>query len=322
MLGLLVSFGVRLLDDNTIARQGLLIALCALPSFASGLLEDFTGIGWRYLRLLATFTSAVLAGILLDSWVTMLALPFLPTFVLPPLAALAFTCIAVSGITNAFNIIDGFNGLATGVASMILLALAYVAFKVGDTVVFSGAITAVGAIVGLMLWNFPKGLIHLGDGGAYLIGFWVAELSVILVTRNPEVSAWFPLLLCAYPIFETLFSIYRRTVLRGVHPMRADAAHLHHMIYKRLVRWAVGARTVTAANTRNSMTAPYLWLLTSAGAIPALLLWRHPSALQVCFLFFILVYTYSYSRIVRFRTPRWWIRRPSPETATKQGNHG
>jgi UDP-N-acetylmuramyl pentapeptide phosphotransferase/UDP-N-acetylglucosamine-1-phosphate transferase len=65
-----------------------------------------------------------------------------------------------------------------------------------------------------LIWNYPRGKIFLGDGGAYLLGFWLAELSVLLVVRHPEVSPWFPMLLLVYPIFETLFSMYRSKVLQ------------------------------------------------------------------------------------------------------------
>ena len=75
-------------------------------------------------------------------------------------------------------------------------------------------------MLGFFVWNFPAGLIFLGDGGAYFLGFYVAELAILLLHRNPAVSPMFPLLLCIYPVFETLFSIYRRTL-----PARHAAEH-------------------------------------------------------------------------------------------------
>jgi UDP-N-acetylmuramyl pentapeptide phosphotransferase/UDP-N-acetylglucosamine-1-phosphate transferase len=85
-----------------------------------------------------------------------------------------------------------------------------VAFQVGDTADRALALAGIGAVLGFFLWNFPAGLIFLGDGGAYFLGFYVAEVSILLLVRNPEVSPLFPLLVCIYPVFETLFSIYRR----------------------------------------------------------------------------------------------------------------
>jgi hypothetical protein len=194
-----------------------------------------------------------------------------------------FTCFCVVGVSNAFNLIDGYHGLSGAVAAIILLAIAYVAFQVGDAPIMVCAFAGVGAILGFLIWNYPKGLIFLGDSGAYLIGFWVAELSILLVVRNPDVSKWFPLLLCFYPIFETLFTIYRRVVLRRSNPGIPDAAHLHQVIYKRVVRWAVGSSQINLKNQRNAMTAPYLWILSSAAAIPALLFWKNHIALKGLF---------------------------------------
>jgi UDP-N-acetylmuramyl pentapeptide phosphotransferase/UDP-N-acetylglucosamine-1-phosphate transferase len=224
-----------------------------------------------------------------------------------PLVFIVFTCFAVSGLTNAFNIIDGFNGLSSGAASLILLGITYVAFKVGDIAVMAAALTALGAIAGFMLLNFPRGLIYLGDGGAYLVGFWIAELLVLLVMRNREVSAWFPLLLCSYPIFETLFSIYRRVVLKRTHPGVPDVAHLHHLIYKRLVRWLVGNNLPAPRNQRNALTSPYLWVITSIGVIPAVVFWQNQFVLVVGCFCFAGGYVYGYFRIARFRVPGWLV---------------
>jgi UDP-GlcNAc:undecaprenyl-phosphate GlcNAc-1-phosphate transferase len=95
-----------------------------------------------------------------------------------------------------------------------LLAIAYASFQVSDFFLMACSFAAMGAISGFLAWNYPRGLIFLGDGGAYFLGFWVAELSILLVTRNPQLSKWLPILVCFYPVFESLFEIYRRVILR------------------------------------------------------------------------------------------------------------
>jgi UDP-GlcNAc:undecaprenyl-phosphate/decaprenyl-phosphate GlcNAc-1-phosphate transferase len=311
--GLLVSLLVRSLDEATYAfasaHLGLELLICATPVFAAGLIEDFTHRMSKELRLFAALVSAALAGWLLGAWIIRLDVPVLDTFVGVPAISVSVTCLLVAGLTNAFNIIDGFNGLAAGVAAIILLGIAYVAFKVGDVAVLAAALTAVGAIGGFMVLNFPRGLVYLGDGGAYLLGFWIGVLLVMLVGRNPEVSAWFPVLLCAYPTSELLFSIYRRGIVRRAHPGLPDLAHLHHLIYKRLVRWFVGTDLPAHRTQRNSFTAPYLWILTSIGVAPALVFWESSHALQIGSTLFAAAYIYAYARIVRFRVPRWWVLR-------------
>ena len=99
-------------------------------------------------------------------------------------AAIALTLLCVTGVANAINIIDGFNGLASMCVMMMLLGIAYVAFQTGDQFVVTAALIAAGAVLGFFVWNFPAGLIFLGDGGAYCIGFLLAELSVLLIGRQ------------------------------------------------------------------------------------------------------------------------------------------
>ncbi len=312
-IGLSVSLAARAFDDApyamSSARIGLLLLVSAAPVFAAGLVEDFTQRVSKEVRLGAALISAALAGWLLGAWIVRLDVPMLEAGIAVPVVSVLFTCLLVAGLTNAFNVIDGFNGLAGGVAALILLGIAYVGFKVGDVALVAAALTAVGAIAGFMLLNFPRGLVYLGDGGAYLLGFWIAVLLVLLVGRNPEVSPWFPVLLCAYPVCELLFSIYRRGIVRRVHPGLPDLAHLHHLIYKRLVRWLVGTGLPAHRTQRNSLTAPYLWILTSVGVAPAMVFWKTTAALQIGAAIFAVVYLYAYARIVKFRAPRWWVLR-------------
>jgi len=150
-------------------------------------------------------------------------------------------------------------------------------------------------------------LIFLGDGGAYFIGFMLGELSILLVMRNPQVSTWYAALLLIYPVFETIFSIYRRIFLRGRSPGLPDGIHLHSLIFRRLVLWAVGRRDARALTRRNSMTSPYLWLLSLMAVMPATLLWRHSFILILFCLLFVVTYVWLYARIVRFKAPRWMI---------------
>ena len=198
------------------------------------------------LRLLATALSAALTVWFLDAAITRTDIPGLDWVVgFGPGAAL-LTVFAVAGIANSVNIIDGFNGLASMCVVIMLASVAYVAFQVGDPVIGTLALAGIGAVLGFFVWNFPAGLIFLGDGGAYFLGFFVAELSILLLVRNPGVSPLFPLLVCVYPVFETLFSIYRRRFLRAVPPSMPDGIHLHSLIYRRVMRWAVGDKGAQA----------------------------------------------------------------------------
>ena len=297
------------------ARLATLLLACGLPAFASGLIEDLTKRVSPTMRLVATAVAAALAAGLLGAVITRTDIPGLDWAVSFFAAALLLTVIAVAGIANAVNIIDGFNGLASMCVVIMLAALAYVAFQIGDVVIGALALAGIGAVLGFFLWNFPGGLIFLGDGGAYFLGFYVAELSILLLVRNPTVSPLFPLLVCIYPVFETVFSIYRRRFLRAVPPSMPDGIHLHSLIYRRMLRWAVGDRSAKMLTRRNSMTSPVLWLLCMASVIPAVLFWDRSGIIALFLGLFALTYIGLYWRIVRFRSPRWMramVTRPRP----------
>jgi UDP-N-acetylmuramyl pentapeptide phosphotransferase/UDP-N-acetylglucosamine-1-phosphate transferase len=117
----------------------------------------------------------------------------------------------------------------------------------------------------------------------------------------------FPLLVCIYPVFETVFSIYRRRVLQEVSPSMPDGIHLHSLVYRRVMRWAVGSNSAQALTQRNSMTSPYLWLLCMFAVVPAVLFWNNSLVLGGFIVLFGLVYITLYWRIVRFKAPRWLI---------------
>jgi UDP-N-acetylmuramyl pentapeptide phosphotransferase/UDP-N-acetylglucosamine-1-phosphate transferase len=213
-----------------------------------------------------------------------------------------FTVFAVGGFAQAMNIVDGFNGLA-GVVSLIFLgAIAYVAHQVGDQELMWSSLVLGASILGFLLFNYPRGLIFLGDGGAYLIGFLIAEFAVLLVHRNTEVSPWFALALLVYPIVETVFSIYRKRVLRNQSPGEPDGLHLHMLIHKRWVRRYRGAGLSDV--WANALTAPFLWILALLGAVPAVLFWDQTAVLEAVVVVFTSIYIWLYWRIIRFRAPK------------------
>jgi UDP-GlcNAc:undecaprenyl-phosphate GlcNAc-1-phosphate transferase len=209
---------------------------------------------------------------------------------------------AVAGVAHAVNIIDGLNGLAGVTTLLASVALAVVAWSVGDAFVFQTASILAASIAGFLAVNFPSGRIFLGDGGAYLVGLALAVLSVLLVHRNAEVSAWFPLVLLAYPVWETLFSMYRRK-LRGHPACRADALHLHTLVYRRVVRWKGPRASLEDRVVRNSLACVRLLSIPMATTAVALASWDRSLLLQGAALGFAVVYVVVYRRIVQFRVP-------------------
>ncbi len=293
--------------DN--ARLGGMLLGCSAPAFMAGLAEDLTKRQSPRRRLFFTAVSAGLAAWLLGAVIQRTDIPGLDWLVSFEVMAVAATVFAVAGVANAVNIIDGFNGLAAMCVAMMLAAIAYVAFQAHDSTIAVCALAGLGAVLGFFVWNFPAGLIFLGDGGAYFLGFYVAELSVLLLHRNPVVSPLFPLLMCIYPIFETVFSMYRRKFVRGRPIGLPDGVHLHSLVYRRLIRWAIGNKSAKALTRRNSMTAPYLWLLCMLSVLPAIVFWSNSAVLGAFIVLFATTYVMLYARIVRFRAPPWMILR-------------
>jgi UDP-N-acetylmuramyl pentapeptide phosphotransferase/UDP-N-acetylglucosamine-1-phosphate transferase len=289
----------------------LMMLACMVPAFGSGIWEDFTKSISPRRRMVALALSGLLGVLLLDGKFTHTGWSFFDeTLAMHGLLWLGAVgaVFAVTGISNSVNIIDGMNGLASMCATMMAAALAFIAWQVGDDLVCGVALATVGATLGFFVWNFPRGLVFLGDGGAYLLGFIVAELGILLTTRHPQVSMLAPLLLVFYPVFETLFTMYRRRFIHQRPMTQPDGSHLHTLIYRRLKR---GAEASTRAN---SSTSPYLWLLNAVAVVPATIWWSSTPALALSLAVFILVYLDVYWRIVRFQSPRWMAwRRELPD---------
>lgn len=221
-----------------------------------------------------------------------------------PWLGMGVALLAVTGLPHAFNIIDGCNGLAGMVALIVCLALAHVALQVGDRALAALLVTTAAATAGFLFWNYPRGMLFAGDGGAYLWGVVIAFGSITLVQRHDLVSPWFPMLLLIYPVWETVFSMYRKWV-RGVSPGMADALHLHQLIYRRIVWGVFHDDESRRMLMRNNRTSPYLWGFTLLTVVPAVLFWKNTIVL-ICFcVLFVVMYVVAYLAIIRFKVPGW-----------------
>ena len=308
--GLLAGGGVLLALEppfkfNTADFGYLLIA--GTPAFLGGIAEDVTKKVGVLHRLLMTMLAGSLGAWLLGAILNRLDIPGIDTALLWLPFAVAFTVFAVGGVANAINIIDGYNGLAAGFAVIVLIATAWVAAQVGDGFILTTALILIGALLGFLAWNWPKGKVFLGDGGAYLLGFILAELSVLLVVRNPQVSPCFPVVLLGYPIFETFFSIYRRKFLRGYSPGHPDALHMHHLIYKRVIRRHGESKNPQHRAERNSRVAPYVLCAPLAFAGFAMVFWQMTPVLMTAVGVGSLLYVYVYRRITTWSVPSWLL---------------
>jgi UDP-N-acetylmuramyl pentapeptide phosphotransferase/UDP-N-acetylglucosamine-1-phosphate transferase len=218
-------------------------------------------------RLLATMLSGVIFALLTGYVMDKVDLPGVDFLLSFYVMALLFTGFSMSGVANAVNIIDGFHGLAAGSLVIMLCAFGFVAWRVGDTLVLSLALLYAAIILGFLVVNFPLGRLFMGDGGAYFSGYLLAALGVLLPARNPEISAWAAILICAYPVIETLASITRKTRRERSSVSRPDRVHFHMLAYRRYARRLI--RRGGRVHLRNPATSIVTWLfpLLTAGLV-------------------------------------------------------
>jgi UDP-N-acetylmuramyl pentapeptide phosphotransferase/UDP-N-acetylglucosamine-1-phosphate transferase len=218
------------------------LLVCAMPAFVAGIVEDLSKAVPPRTRLFAIFASAGLAV-----WLLGASLPRLDVWGLNGLlgilpVSIALTTFAVAGVTNSINIIDGFHGVAGMAVVIILAGMGVIAWQAGDMLIVQLAAAAIGATVGFLLLNYPTGRLFMGDGGAYFLGFWAAEIAVLTVVRNPAVNAWQILAIYAYPVIEVVFSMYRRKIIYGTLAGAPDRLHLHSLFYRRYARQKIGGK--------------------------------------------------------------------------------
>lgn len=136
----------------------------------------------------------------------------------------------IVGVTNAFNFIDGLNGLAGGIAVVATATLTVVALALGNFEVLIPVVALGGALLGFLKYNFPSGRIFLGDSGSMSVGFLLAVLSLHASTNESgAVLAIVPVLAVFVPLLDGALAIVRRW-LRKVPLSGADARHIHHRL--------------------------------------------------------------------------------------------
>ena len=256
-----------------------IVIAAALPILCAGLSEDLGFALSPRQRLRAAALSSMLGVLGLHMWVTgidTLGLDLL--FGLLPVA-ITFTVFACAGICNAFNLIDGLNGLAPGAAVLTALGLATVSHLAGlpDLAIVCWYLIA--ALMGFLVLNFPWGRIFLGDAGAYLTGHVLAWLSVILMFRAPDVTPWAIVLIFFWPLVDTLFAIYRRR-MAGRAANQPDRMHFHHVVLRALEIMVLGRKQRHIANP---VTTLILLPLMTAPVVTGIFLWNAPALACVAF---------------------------------------
>jgi len=243
------SFAMMILFrlNPALASVAPLQALMVLGSIASimliGILDDVYTLNAGKKFIVQIFAASLLyfAGIRISSVTN----PLVPGSLSLGVLDFPVTVLWIVGVTNAFNLIDGIDGLASGVGFIASLTIAMIALMNGNIVVVVVALVLAGALAGFLRYNSHPARIFLGDSGSLFVGFTLAAISVQGSMKGLTAFALFvPVLVLGLPIIDTLVSMIRR-FLRSVHPhsirtgtlfqklhtmFLPDGQHIHHRL--------------------------------------------------------------------------------------------
>lgn len=230
----IAMFALRPLQDasKSSMRQMLVVLSAALICFAVGLVDDFLDISaW------SKITAEVVAGLVL--WGSGIRIVHLPSlFHCHPFGATASALLTVFWvllISNAFNLIDGLDGLAAGSALFSVLTVFIVSLIAHNAMQTLLAVILAGAILGFLRYNFNPATIYLGDCGSLFIGTLLAGLTLTGATQQKSstlIAVAIPLVAFGLPVVETSVSVIRRFV-SGQPIFSADREHIHHRLLNR-----------------------------------------------------------------------------------------
>lgn len=199
--------------------------------FLLGLIDDIYGLEAKFKFVIQITIASIVFS--LGVKITTIFIPFIGLVDLHPILSFFGTIAWIVGISNAVNFIDGVDGLAGSVItiSSVTLGLIAVALVPSDVVSSIIAFILAGSMLGFLTYNFHPAKIFMGDSGALFAGFLLSVLSIMYQMKSSDIRMYMPLLILAVPIFDILFSSFRR-ILKGTSPFVADAEHIHHKLLK------------------------------------------------------------------------------------------
>ncbi|MGQ9896504.1 MAG: glycosyltransferase family 4 protein [Acidobacteriota bacterium] len=254
------EIGERLSGTVTLSVKFL---LPTLAMFILGLVDDI----WR-LRAGVKFVIEVLIAIWFHftvQGITNLPNPLTGTTIELGFWGLPITVLWLVGISNAFNLIDGVDGLSAGAALFSTLTLAYVAAANGNVPLALLLCALAGSTAGFLKYNFNPATVFMGDCGSLFIGFTLAGLAILYAQKSvTTVTVAIPLLAFGLPIMETMLSIGRR-FLSGKPIFEADRQHMHHRLL--------------AKGYSHHTTTIFLYGLSAFFALMSLLAYNSPNRL-------------------------------------------
>ncbi len=240
-MGGLAIFGAFLLGYMLFARSTYQMISILIGGFIivfTGLIDDISPIRakTKFLLQLAAACVVVFYGNIIIDHVDMLGL----NIVFPVPINYIITLLFIVAITNAINLIDGLDGLSSGIASIYFLTIAVIAFilnrKEGlDTIL---SLIMLGSTLGFLLHNFHPAKIFMGDSGSLFLGYTISIIALLGFKATTLTTLIIPIVILAIPIFDTGLAILRR-LLNGQGIATPDKEHFHFQLLK--MRFSVPA---------------------------------------------------------------------------------
>lgn len=230
---------------NSIALVAFFFSITIL--FAMGIMDDMKDLSAKYKFLVQACLAILIAisGIRITSFEGLFGIHELPL-----MAQYTFTFLAIVGITNAFNLIDGIDGLAGGLGFMSLVTVGLFLTMSGDINTALIAFALAGGIFAFMYFNLNPAKIFMGDTGSLVLGFVVAVLCIRLmevnvISPNPVLphAPVFVLGIVLIPVFDTL-RVFITRIWKGNSPFVADKTHIHHLLTSQGFSHAFAAKLI------------------------------------------------------------------------------
>lgn len=225
-LSIFTSFIVGLILFNMNISLYILIAFFIV--FLLGIYDDIKNLSSKikFIWLMVSATFLYFDGFYISSLGNFFGIDFyMSNFI-----AYLFLLFAVVGFINAMNLIDGLDGLSSGIAIVILVAFTYLGFKYNDFFLINISLILIFSLLGFLFFNWYPSKIFMGDTGSLTLGFVIVVLSIHSINQN-YVSAVSILLLTAVPILDTLIVMTRR-ISQKQNPFSPDKTHIHHIILR------------------------------------------------------------------------------------------
>lgn len=269
--------------------------------FLAGFLEDLIKKITPWQRIFMTLLAALLGiyAVHVINRITHTDITIIDYLLRFELVSLIITLVILIGVTNAFNIIDGYNGLCLTTFLSIMICCLVIAYRIDFHYLDNSMWILGGAVLGLMVWNYPHGKIFLGDGGAYFLGFIATLILLEISQRIPGYSPFTSFLIMIYPISETALSIYRKKFIRKRSPFEPDRLHMHMVVYYRLIKKDI-------ANRNSAVVIKMLWFIVPQLVI-AMLFYSQQNIILLAIVLYLTGYFWLYFRMVSFNKP-WFLK--------------